>query len=658
MFLKRMDEVLQSGMYDCQDNSTEAEVFLAEPQWGEKLVHWEIVGKGFVPKSALHYDDTSDGSLTFFGSYQKFFISGKSLADGLLYSGSSFLFKDGLPAFGGVAKAAFYLRYSPGVIDWIESFDAKQASVLRGELDRFHQMLVGPTCKFPAKWQDFSNAGRSDLWALPIITRLSSGKFLVPFLNSGAPKEACEELADIDVDVNHSLELMSFFTAPPTEGREMISDLFQMGSGLGRNPFGKDAKGDLPDSEYQRLFGGIPVSSRNELLDILSKKLEYRIKFFPNPDGSSLLFLPEGNLPYSELKRVIDGENERRSLYWEEAKKKKTKKNDEVEASPVKAPIPIPAAGRSTIFMVNIEGSQKKKLIVQQIFPSIELNYFVRLNEEFLHSKLQYVSVGYMKQALTGQDRDTPSVYQYWTDLFSAALQKQFISGQEVYSRFQEFARTQPGEKLIDDGSARIYFSFISKLLRLQHLIWTAREDPKRLSDEALLIELNEIEAFERIPKQGVFGTMNNTSLNAAELIGEEHYKLLREKETAKLEAFIKRAAIAVPSDEFAIFTRGALTGMLLQNLCWVLNQEGRRFSVTQGRQPTRLRGVGLSKIFTKGVGLLLNLGKEQAFNCQMLSFVKSVEEESRRDSFNNGLILGLTFFDTKKSAKQSEDGE
>lgn len=58
--------------------------------------------------------------------------------------------------------------------------------------------------------------------------------------------------------------------------------------------------------------------------------------------------------------------------------------------------------------------------------------------------------------------------------------------------------------------------------------------------------------------------------------------------------------------------------------------------------------------MFNKGIGLLMNLDKEQLFNCRLLPFLKSLEPESRRDSFNSGLISGMTYFE-KKSDDNNE---
>ena len=112
------------------------------------------------------------------------------------------------------------------------------------------------------------------------------------------------------------------------------------------------------------------------------------------------------------------------------------------------------------------------------------MRYFAALNEELLKSNLQSTLVGYMKSALTGQGRDIsslrdpPSVYVYWTDVFTKALQKQSISARPVYENFQRFASTLSGEKLIKKREAGQYFKLIGKMLRLAQLIDTAKEAP------------------------------------------------------------------------------------------------------------------------------------------------------------------------------------
>ncbi len=652
MLLKRMDETIAQGLYDLDAGPAEVEVYLAEPSLQNNLVHWEIVDDGFVPRELLHYNDTADGSNTLNGSWQKFYASGADLGERVIYNGSSIYFANGFPNFGGVAKATIYLRYSPGFLRWLSAFDSTAAETLRNEVPAFEEIMENrETKKLPTAWHDFK--APRNRWPLLTVCRLSNGKRLVHWLNESPGNY--EALTELDIDVRHSWELMHFLTAPETMDKELIADEFQSGSGLGRNAFGKTFKlEEINRSEYQRLMGALPKSSRSELLDLWSKKAEYRVKVAPSPDASSLIFLPEGNLSYRELKHFIDSENEKKTRFYE-AKNAKKSGNEDRESLKAARPEVIPVAESATVFLTNIEGGQKKKRIIQQIFYSVSLGYLQVLNAEILNSGIQYAVVEYMKKALTGQDADTPSVYRYWTDILTNALQKQPVAAWELYHNFQRYAKNFKGDELIDKLGARTYFKVIGKVLRLQHLIETARTDPAALHTNEFQQQLIQIESGNGI-KRGVFGAMKTTIPTAAELIGNESCELLRNKQKTKLDNFIRQSWAGVPDADFAVFVRGALTGMLLNELCWSVQQEGRRFTATQGRHPSRLRGRELIDVFDKGIGLLMNLDKAQLFNCRLLPFVKSMELESRRDSFNSGLIIGMVYFEKKNNDNNSDE--
>ena len=429
-----------------------------------------------------------------------------------------------------------------------------------------------------------------------------------------------------------------------------------MGGGLGRNAFGNGYKLDeITDSEYTRLMGAVTGSSREKLLEIWTNKLEYRgVKVAPNPDSSTLYFLPEGDLPYSRLKLFVDAENDKRNAYFA-AKKQKKSKNEDAENLNAKAPsvIPTPANAQATLFLANIDGSQKKKLIIQQIFPGISLSYLSCLNEELLTANTQMAVVSYMKAALTCQDGETPSVYRYWTTVFTSALQMNYLSALEIFAGFQRFCQAFRGDKLIggDTPAARNYFWVIGRLRRLQHLIHTARTTPEKLNTIEFNNELNAVEQYQ-LTSKGVFGMMKLACPPSLELVGEI-YEQLWDNQKNKLDAFVKQAWQGVPDDDFAIFVRGALTGILLNELTYAVTKAGRSFSVTQGRHPSTLRGEHLISIFTKGIGLLMNLDEQRRFNCNALPFINSCLAESRKTTFNSGLIMGLVFFH-KNSEKEA----
>ena len=313
MLLKRMDEIIAQGLFDLKEEP-EVNVYIAEPfmDINSKSIVWETAAEGRISRSLLHYDDTADGSKTFNGSWRDFYASGKSFGQMPLYSGSSTFFSDRSPNFGGIAKTAIYLRYSAGFLEWLEKFDPETADRLRKEIPAFEENIVEDpkTKRLKTSWYKF-NPPDDKQWALASICRLSNGKLLVLWLSENCQTK--ESLDRLGIDTEHSLELMGFLDSPRKPHREIVTEEFQIGSGLGRNAFGKKYKTEefdnISQSEYHRLMGVVPGNSIQDLRRLWANKLEYRIKAAPSPGSSSLLFLPEGRCQYSELKEVIDSEN-------------------------------------------------------------------------------------------------------------------------------------------------------------------------------------------------------------------------------------------------------------------------------------------------------------------------------------------------------------
>lgn len=646
MFLKRIDELVQTGHVDLQHKS-ERDVVLIEPSPGNGLFSWRIVETLQSSAGLLFYNDTPDGSNTHFGSWQKFYAKQAEFGKASPCAGSSFLFGKDAAKMGGVAKAAIYLRYSRGFLQWLDTFAPATALELEQEIPLFEELFVqetgnAVTKKLPSKWHDFEMpTGKKGYWVIPCLCTLPDGSRLALFLNDVDDGDYAE-WEEAGVNAPRSRELLRLLNIPPAPDGEIVSSDFQMASGMGRNAFDLGIPQTPSTSEYGRLLGEMPATSRGRVLQVLNNKLEYKVKTAPFPDTSRLLFLPDKDLPYSELQLFVERENESRRLFFEQ--KQASRQQSEDHAPPTTTrPDLIPAAASSTIFLAAEEGSQKKKWVIQHIFPGVSLAYLRQLNAYLLENNVQSALVGYMKAALTAQDADTPCVYRFWTTVFTCALQKRLIRAHELFGSFQRFARAFSGEELIAKGRARDYFYTAGKLLGLQHLIATARTTPEALGSPDFQQELEDIRQFNNI-NTGIFGPMQTPPPHSESLLGEDVYRLLRPAQQEKINQFVKQALPGVPGGDFPIFVRGALTGILLNELTWTVENQGRRFSATQGRHPSRLRGRELTFVFTKGIGLLENLGKAQLFNGALAPFIKSVETDSLRDVFNSGLIMGMVF--------------
>ncbi|MEG0427495.1 MAG: hypothetical protein RR553_06325, partial [Akkermansia sp.] len=270
MFLKRIDETIQAGNFDLVKEDIQ-QVYLVEPFWdtespttGEQptseliqeeeeltappttskqpniVLHWKVIGNNIpVATHLLFYDDTPDGSNTYFTSWQKFYAE-RLKWDNAPYAGCSALFSEGSPNFGGIAKATIYLRYSQGFIDWLQEFDKPAAQKITEEISTFEYLFTQKgntdTKRLPTKWNDFK--ARKNEWALPCVCTLSDGKYLVLFLREQSSGDY-SELEESGINVSRSLELMRLFQLPTHSSNEIISEEFQMASGMGRNAFGQ-----------------------------------------------------------------------------------------------------------------------------------------------------------------------------------------------------------------------------------------------------------------------------------------------------------------------------------------------------------------------------------------------------------------------------------
>ena len=262
-----------------------------------------------------------------------------------------------------------------------------------------------------------------------------------------------------------------------------------------------------------------------------------------------------------------------------------------------------------------------------------------------------------MKRCLTSQDTDTACVYHYWTYVFTAAIQKRQISASTLFFQFQRFCKSYRGDELLEKRYPLDYLKLCYALGGLNKLIREAKNNPAILQSPDFHEDLFQQITLDPINTK-LFDTMEKTIPSGASLIGEAHYSCLSDKMRHKFDHFIQLATPTIPDKEFPVFAKGVLTGFLLNNLSWQLKEEGRTFPATQGRHSSRLRGKEITKIFTKGIDILRNLNAEGRFNCEMLPFIKSIETESHKDSFNSGLIMGLVYFTKKTTEKNTETND
>ena len=679
MFLKYLDELVSNSevaVDDSGDGEVETALCILDGfKQGSKnpVAVWKEEEVLDLPRSLLAYCDTDDGSTTYITSWQKFYHGGFSLSDDghAPFMGGSTMMGDGKTKWRGMAKAAIYLRYSDGFRQWLAGKDEAVCERIDKEREQFRKLFEKPeTSKMYEKW-DKQLKVSSD-WALPVVCRLSDGRLLVLGLDSA--NAVGQNEVDLDDDilaVAESLELNSFFKLPPPSERELVAGELHARSGMGRNAFGHDKKPhEMTCTEYVRLLGPELASTREDLLKAWHERAWYRVKVAPNPDESQLVFFPEGNLSYSTVQKIVAYEQSKQEFYEAQKRKREGKLGaDSEEKVQVIADVPnyIPEVHSASIVLANFHGAQgKEKWHVMQIFSSVNLAYWEMLNSEFLSGHFQSAITQFSRAAMTGREHPPksqrkekhPSVFAPWTTVFTSALQRRFISVQPFWNLFQSYCKAFSTDKLIGGREGNFprganYLSLIRKLRRLQYLIGRAREGP--LSVHAIWDELSQVENVETI-KYGVWDPMNTkTPESAAHYVGDV-YEHLWDSQKSKIDRFMQQSWQGTPEASYPEFLRGALVGIMLNELSRALTKLQRRFEPTQGRHPTTLRGDIIPSIFAKGIGLLQNLDKAQRFNGKVTPFIVKCVPESRRDTFNNGLVMGMAYNPGKLQTETPEE--
>ena len=671
MIINYLDQMAKEGGWESASAKVDVSLyefddFKVDDKGQPKKVLWKSAGAVHIPRHWIPYDDSSDGSKTMIGSWQKMYAQGEdsfaSAQTGILTGDS--LFSNRVATFGGMAKAATYLMFSPAFIHWMETRNPTFANELRRKAQVFDVLCTGKTRKMPTNWTQSLSKELPNEMMLPVVGRLPDDRMIVLGIN--VPDEELNDDPIASISLNTSTELARLMrTAPKKDGPEIITDELHAGSGMGRNLLGCNIKLDREsDDEVIRLLGPRYQEDRSAVLEAWSHRVSYRVRVAPLPDRSELLFFPTDSAPYETIQRVVESETIKMRMFMEKKAADEWKLTDTEEQLTLKPGAMLPQPRKAAVALTGVEEGQKNKRVVLEHFPVIPLQYWRLLEAEFRNQHLYSQITNFSRAARAGREKrsrkDPPSVYQLWTDVFTSALARRFISILPFWRSFQRYSSAFSADELIGTGSEKFgkalnYLSLLRSMRRLQHLIGTAREI-EVIDKIQLYAEQEEIENSSLI-KYGVVNVMNTEKPSTAESLLGETYELLQPWQQNKINEFMRRAWQGTPSDQFATFIRGALTGILLQELNYALNQEGRSFSPTMGRHPSTLRGEALIKPFTKGVGLLQNMNATKRFNTRMLPFIHSVAPESRMHAFNNGLIMGLAFIPkTKKEA--SKDSE
>lgn len=121
------------------------------------------------------------------------------------------------------------------------------------------------------------------------------------------------------------------------------------------------------------------------------------------------------------------------------------------------------------------------------------------------------------------------------------------------------------------------------------------------------------------------------------ELVGSV-YGFLLDWQKEKLEVLVRATWESMPDDDLSLFIRGVLTGILLNELTFIIMKAARDVPVAHP-------STSSIAFATTNIGLLV----KQRINCNILPFIDSCLEDSHKDVFSSGLAMGLFFTNHKK---------
>lgn len=672
MIISYLDQMAKEGGWpkaedDMDVSLFEFDQFKMDDEGKPKTLLWRPAGEIRVPREWIPYNDSDDTSTEMIRSWQNMYCQAAPLTsgqNGIL--GGNYLFKDGGTTLGGMAKAAAYLMFSAGFLDWLAKYNSEWAVKLRAHVEIFDTLCEPNTKKLPNNWyKTLDKELARKKMVLPVVGRMPDNILIVLGIQVPHDYEHAQGYGLVNLDVSSQLTRMMRLPSREATRTKLTAEL-HASKGNGRNIFLQEVKKPelLPDDEYSRLLGPIYVEPRDMMMESWTHCVRYPVQVAPLPDGSELLFFPTESAPYTIVQQIVEAERGKREMFMARKEQQDWAMTDADERLSLLPGALLPTPRKACAMLTVVEEGNQSKRVILEHFPVLPLQYWQLVEEEFRKQHLYSQITIFTRAARAGREEkgrsDTASVFALWTDVFRRTLGRHFISILPFWNSFQRYAVAFSTDKLIGlgkekYGKANNYLSLLRALRRLQHLIGMARETDA-VNKSKFYSELEQVETANLII-YGVIDPMNTELPTTAEPYIGETYQLLYDWQKQKIDEFVRRAWQGAPSEQFASFTRGTLVGMLLHEMDYALEQEGRSFSPTLGRHPCTLRGEALLKPFAKGTGLLQNINKSKRFNMRMLPFINSVIRESRTDAFNNGLIMGLAYI-PEKSLKKDEEQE
>lgn len=416
--------------------------------------------------------------------------------------------------------------------------------------------------------------------------------------------------------------------------------------GTGRNNFGYQPKikdpSNLDLSEYARVFGLYEPTDIDLLRTQFSQYLKYPMKVWPVPKQSHLAFFCKNEKDFQYTKQVLD-------TLEKERKKKMGKTEDNIETKRKTIhTFPANIGNRKvTIALVCIESGNKTKFIVSEIFPSIPLFYWIKLESVLTSENIPYTINEFNRVIVCGpKGKASPASFKLWTKVLTNLLNGTRISPFTVWTELPKFHKSFANADLWSTkknapNKCRTWFYICRKLSRLNKII-----------------ELYISGELEKLKSTELNNTMNTcekklTDKEANKLAKErvgDLWDLLSDLAQKRVSNAIAITETSVPEKDKANFAKGLVCGSTLSYASYRLETKAnRKFEPGSGMHLSQLRGKNLSKEFTKATTLAENFNRGKSGERRVyplpigsLIYFKAFEKDSLTEAFNNGLVCGF----------------
>lgn len=485
---------------------------------------------------------------------------------------------------------------------------------------------------------------------LPCVGKTSKG-WVILGLKSTSP--------DKRVDSNSSIKLTDLLTSKNNSTTNCQAELgsinlsLHVGDGLGRNNFGRQPKvkdlSKLDFSEYARVFGLYEPINLDLVRTQFSQYLNYPMKVWPVPDSSHLAFFCKNEKDYNYTKQVLD-------TLREERYRKKGQTEDDVKSEKKTIhTFPTNIGNKKvTIALVCPEGGNKTKTIVSEIFPSIPLYYWFKLESELTNEYVPLTINEFNRVIVNGpKGKPSPASYKMWTKILTNLLNGISVPAHPFWAELSKFHKSYPnanlwngekapkGAKNYELNKCRTWFYICRKLSRLNKII--ELYDSGEL-EKLRLTELNNI--MNNCEKRLTDKEANKL---AKERVGDL-WDLLSDLAQKKISNAIAITETSMSERDKTSFTKGLVCGSALSYASYALETKAKRkFEPGSGMHLSQLRGKNLSKEFTKATTLAENFnrgksGEKRVYPLPIgsLIYFKAFEKDSLKEAFNNGLVCGF----------------